>query len=73
MDKKTFYKSAIRLILPIVVQNILSATISSTDVIMLNFVGQSAVSAVSLATNYTSVIFMVYYGIGTGVTMLASQ
>ena len=73
MDKKTFYQSAIRLILPIVVQNILSATISSTDVIMLNFVGQSAVSAVSLATNYTSVIFMVYYGIGTGVTMLASQ
>ena len=60
MDKKSFYKSAIRLILPIVLQNILSATISSTDVIMLNYVGQSAVSAVSLAANYTSVIFMVY-------------
>lgn len=71
--KKEFYKNAIRLTLPIVIQNLLSATISSTDVIMLNYVNQSAISAVSLAANYTSVIFMIYYGIGTGVTMLASQ
>ncbi|MBO4901239.1 MAG: MATE family efflux transporter [Lachnospiraceae bacterium] len=73
MEAKTFYKSAIKLTLPIVVQNLLSATISSTDVVMLNYVNQSSISAVSLAANYTSVLFMIYYGIGTGVTMLASQ
>ena len=73
MDSRTFYKNAIRLTLPIIVQNLLSATISSTDVVMLNYVGQSAISAVSLAANYTSVAFMIYYGIGTGVTMLTSQ
>ena len=73
MNKKEFYKSAIKLTLPIIIQNLLSATISSTDVVMLNYVGQSSISAVSLAANYTSIIFMVYYGIGTGVTMLASQ
>lgn len=72
-NKKEFYINAIKLTLPIIVQNLLSATISSTDVVMLNYVGQSAISAVSLAANYTSIIFMVYYGIGTGVTMLASQ
>lgn len=73
MEKKEFYKSAIKLTIPIVVQNLLSATISSTDVVMLNYVNQSAISAVSLAANYTNVLFMIYYGIGTGVTMLASQ
>ncbi len=73
MERKEFYKSAIKLTLPIVVQNLLSATISSTDVVMLNYVGQSSISAVSLAANFTSILFMFYYGLGTGVTMLSSQ
>lgn len=73
MERREFYKSAIKLTIPIVVQNLLSATISSTDVVMLNYVNQSAISAVSLAANYTSILFMFFYGLGTGVTMLASQ
>ena len=40
---------------------------------MLNFVGQAHISAVSLAGQYASVLFMVYYGLGTGATMLCSQ
>ncbi|MDY3920448.1 MAG: MATE family efflux transporter [Candidatus Limivivens sp.] len=61
------------MVLPIVVQNLLSAAVSSADVIMLNYVGQSSISAVSLASQYTSVLFMVYYGLGTGITMLCAQ
>ncbi|MCD7761607.1 MAG: MATE family efflux transporter [Lachnospiraceae bacterium] len=67
------YRMIMRLALPIVIQNLFSAAISSTDVIMLNSVGQSAVSAVSLATQYSSVLYMVFYGIGTGATMLCAQ
>ncbi len=73
MERKAFYKKAILLTLPIVVQNLLSATISSTDVIMLNYVGQSAISAVSLATSFTSLIFMFFFGLNSAITMLASQ
>ena len=40
---------------------------------MLNFVGQSSISAVSLAANYSNVLFMVYYGLGTGATLLCAQ
>jgi putative MATE family efflux protein len=40
---------------------------------MLNYVGQSHISAVSLAAQYASVLFMIFYGLGTGVTMLCSQ
>ena len=47
--------------------------ISAADVVMLNTVGQSAISAVSLAVQYTNVLFMVYYGLGTGATMLCAQ
>ena len=44
-------------------QKLLSAAVNSADVVMLNYVGQSAISAVSLASNYANVLFMVYYGL----------
>lgn len=68
-----FYSQIFKLVLPIVIQNLLSAAVNSADVVMLNYVGQSAISAVSLASNYANVLFMVYYGLGTGATLLCAQ
>ena len=73
MKKDTFYAKIFKLVLPIVVQNLLSAAVTSADVLMLNYVGQSSISAVSLAAQYASVLFMVFYGLGTGATMLCAQ
>lgn len=68
-----FYRHIFKLVLPIVIQNLLNAAVNSADVIMLNYVGQSAISAVSLASQYAGVLFMVFYGLGTGVTILCAQ
>ncbi len=68
-----FYNKIIKLVIPIVIQNLLSAAVSSADVVMLNYVGQSAISAVSLAANYANILFMIYYGLGTGASMLSAQ
>ena len=65
IGKDDFYTQIFRLAVPIIIQNLLSASVNSADVIMLNYVGQSALSAVSLAANYSNILFMVYYGIGT--------
>ncbi len=70
---KRFYGQITRLVLPIVIQNLLSAAVNSADVVMLNYVSQSAISAVSLAAQYASILFMVYYGLGTGASMLCAQ
>lgn len=59
--------------LPIIVQNIIDAAVSSADVLMLNSVGQSAISAASLANSLVGIMFMFLYGIGTGIAMLAAQ
>ncbi len=67
------YAAIMKLAFPIMIQNLFSAAISAADVVMLNTVGQSAISAVSLAVQYTNVLFMVYYGLGTGATMLCAQ
>lgn len=72
-ENKKFYSQIFRLVLPIIIQNLLSVAVNSADVVMLNYVGQSSISAVSLASQYASVLFMVYYGLGTGATMLCAQ
>lgn len=71
--EKGFYGQMLKLVIPIVIQNLLSAAVNSADVIMLNYVDQASISAVSLASQYANVIFSLLYGIGTGVTMLCSQ
>ena len=71
--KDDFYRQMFRLTLPIIIQNLLSAAVNSADVIMLNYVGQSAISAVSLAASYSNILFMVYYGLGTGASLLCAQ
>ena len=68
-----FSKQMYKLLIPLVIQNLLSAAVSSSDVVMLNYVGQSSISAVSLAANYANVISMVFYGLGTGATLLCAQ
>ena len=70
---REFYKKIYQLVTPIVIQNLLSAAVGSADVVMLNYVSQSAISAVSLAAQYTNILFMFYYGLGTGATMLCAQ
>ena len=71
--QRQFYRQIWGLIVPIVIQNLLSAAVNSADVVMLNYVGQSAISAVSLATQYAQILFMFYYGLGTGASILCAQ
>ena len=68
-----YRKPLLKLAVPIIIQNLLSSAVSSADVLMLNFVGQDAISAVSLASQISTILFMFYYGLGTGATMLCAQ
>lgn len=72
-QNKALYHKILFITLPIIVQNLLSAAVNSADVLMLNYVGQDSLSAGSLATQYGSLAFMAFYGIGSGVTMLSAQ
>lgn len=71
--KDDFNRQIFQLSVPIIIQNLLSAAVNSADVVMLNYVGQSAISAVSLAANYSNILFMVYYGLGTGASLMCAQ
>lgn len=67
------YAYIIGLTIPIIIQNIFNSAVSSADVLMLNSVGQDAISAVSLATQYSNILINIFMGLGSGVAMLCSQ
>ena len=72
-NKKSFLKVLLHLMLPIVVQNLISALVSTADVLMLSGVGQSALSASSLAGQVTFVLTLFYLGLSTGASVLTAQ
>lgn len=67
------YAYIISLTIPIVIQNLFNAAVNSADVLMLNSVGQDAISAVSLATQYSNILQNIFMGLGSGVAMLSAQ
>ena len=67
------YAYILSLAIPMVIQNLFTAAVSSADVLMLNSVGQSAISAASLATQYSNILQNIFFGLGSGVAILCAQ
>ena len=72
-DSPTFYKKLISLVLPLALQNLMSAIVSASDAIMLGFLNQDSLSAVSLATQVQFVLNLFFSGLTLGTTILAAQ
>lgn len=72
-DRDSFYKTLWKLMLPIVFQNLVSAIVSTADVLMLSGVSQEALSASSLAGQVTFVLTLFYLGVSTGASVLTAQ
>ena len=71
--KTTFYKKLFSLVLPLALQNLMSAIVSASDAIMLGFLNQDSLSAVSLATQVQFVLNLFFSGLTIGTTILAAQ
>ena len=72
-EKKVFYSSLVSLVLPIAVQNLMTALVSASDALMLGFLDQSSLSAVSLATQVQFVLNLFLAALTIGATILAAQ
>lgn len=70
---QTFNRALITLVVPIALQNLISAAVISADVVMLGMINQSAMSAVSLAGQVTFVLTLFYMGLATGAGVLTAQ
>ncbi len=73
LNGKNFYQQLLVLCFPIAIQNFIGAAVGSVDVIMLNYVSQTAIAAASLASKVMFVMFIFITGISSGIAMLVSQ
>ncbi|MEN1990359.1 MATE family efflux transporter [Paenibacillus hubeiensis] len=70
---RDFDRELMTLVIPIALQNLISATVISVDVLMLGMISQSAMSAVSLAGQITFALTLFYMGISAGASILTAQ
>ena len=70
-DSKQFYKTLATLVIPITIQNLITSAVNSADVFMLGFIGQTELSAVSLANQIQFLLGGIFFGISSGIIMIS--
>lgn len=73
LEDKRFYSHVFRLVTPMAVQNLINVGVTSTDVIMLGKVGETALSGVSLANQIYFILSLLYFGLTSGACVLTAQ
>lgn len=72
-ERKLLNKQLVKIVLPIAFQNFMGSAVSASDTVMMMFLDQDAVSAVSLATKVAFVMFLFCCAFGTGLSIMAAQ
>lgn len=73
LSPKDFTLWALKLSLPIMIQNLMDTLVNTADTIMLGYVDQTSMTAVSLANQYVFVLFCVFFGLTNGASVLCAQ
>lgn len=72
-EDKRFYSNVFRLVMPMALQNLINVGVTSTDVIMLGRVGETALSGVSLANQVYFILSLLFFGLTSGACVLTAQ
>ena len=70
---KNFYKKMLQTALPIAVQSVIMTGVNMVDTIMLGALGETALSASSLATQFVQLFTFLCMGISMGASVLTSR
>jgi putative MATE family efflux protein len=71
--EKSFYKSLSKIAFPLAMQNLISVGIAMTDTVVLGRLGETAISASSLANQLYFILTFVLFGLSGGSIVLSSQ
>lgn len=72
-ERKHFYKLVFSLVLPMALQNLINVGVSTADVVMLGKVGETSLSAASLAGQVQFIMFLILFGLTSGAGVLIAQ
>ncbi|MGN0479905.1 MAG: MATE family efflux transporter, partial [Hominenteromicrobium sp.] len=71
--KKQFYRTFFAIVVPIAIQQLISAAVGVADTLMLGYVSQTALASSSLAGQIQFLLNMIYIGLAAGITILSAQ
>ena len=71
--RRNFGRELAALVFPIVIQNLISCSVQLADTVMLGRVSQTALSASSLAGQVGFILNIIFFGLNSALTILASQ
>lgn len=71
--RRGFYRELFVLVIPIVIQNLIASAVGMADVVMLGRVDQTSISASSLAGQVMFLLNVLFFGLNSALTILASQ
>ena len=72
-EKKQFYRDVFALVLPMAAQNLINVAVTSADVVMLGKVGETVLSASSLAGQVQFIMTLIFFGLTSGAAVLTAQ
>ena len=72
-ESKNFYRKTLALVIPMALQNLINAGISSIDVIMLGKVGEKVLSGASLGAQVQFIMGLLLFGVTSGAAVLMAQ
>ena len=70
---KTFYKTVAGIAVPIALQGLITTGVNMMDTIMIGMVGETELSAVSLANTFIHIYQILCMGIGLGASVLVAR
>ena len=68
-----FYKNVARIALPIALQGLITQGVNMMDTLMIGAIGETELSAVSLANQFITIFHIFCMGIGMGASVLVSR
>lgn len=72
-EKRLFYNNLLALAIPVAIQSLLTTTITATDSILMGFLEQDSLSAISITGSFISIYNILITSLVAGTTIFASQ
>lgn len=73
VEAKIFYKKVLLFVLPVALQNLINASVTTADVVMLGKVSETVLSGSSLAGQIQFILNLIFFGITSGASVLTAQ
>ena len=72
-ESRSFYRRMFALVLPMALQNLINVGVTTADVVMLGRVGETVLSASSLANQIYFILNLIFFGMTSGAMVLTAQ